>query len=96
MAELEKKLRGYRTPPGLYRDGLFRAKLLELKKALATHQFEGINGIKCFFQKKKYASLRDIINKYPDVFDLDTSSTDLMKKITHLRKTIHKDSIFKL
>ena len=55
-------------------------------KALDEYNFSEINSIKIFFNKKKYKSIRKILDRYNNVFELETNKKENL--VFRIRRTI--------
>ncbi|MCX2478375.1 hypothetical protein OQY15_04690 [Pedobacter sp. MC2016-15] len=91
VVELEKKLKYIESGLTLKFKGdkIFQQKFRALIHSLVVHNFLGIGELKDFFcNNKKYSQISDILDFYPKVFELESSKTDLLKKISDLKKNI--------
>ena len=62
--------------------------LTKLIQKLSIHDFSNITTHKDYFNqnKLKFKTINDILNKYDSVFELQTTSNDILKKISSYRK----------
>lgn len=65
---------------------------------LSIHDFSNITIHKDYFNqnKLKFKTINDILNKYDSVFELQTTSNDILKKISSYRKQLKNKKIYKL
>lgn len=92
VSSLEKRLRELKAELSisLRKDRNFTYNLNQLIDKLSLFDFKGINENADFFfnQRKKYSSVCKLISKHESVFELDTDSMSLLKKIQLYRNKI--------
>jgi hypothetical protein len=92
VSALEKRLLEVKSalPLNLRKDRNFTIALDKMLLKLKTHDFTELSNLKSYFFENKTRNkiICDILNLYDNVFYLESNSSDLLKKISNLRKSI--------